>query len=284
MPGGGPYLSAVSSGYFATVGTRLLRGRLFTPEEGAGTEQVVLVNETMANILWPGEEALEKCVRIESMQTECARVVGVVEDSKRRSLHDAPALQSYVPLGQEESICCGTLLFRVRRDGDAAALSQVRSVLQEVAGPSAFLRLTALQEEIDPEVRPWRAGAALFSMFGGLALAVAAFGLYGVVAYTVAQRTHEVGLRMALGARAVQVGGMVLRQGLGLVLLGLGLGLLATLALGRVIEPALFEASPRDPEVLIVVTLTLLGVASLAALVPSLRAAATDPLVALKAD
>jgi predicted permease len=281
-PGGGPYVSAVSRGYFATVGTRLLRGRLFTPNEGAGTEPVVLVNETMASVLWPGEDPLQKCVILDWLQPPCARVVGVVEDSKRSSVHDDPALQWYLPLGQEEGISGSTLLIRASSDDDA--LPEIRAVLQEVAGSSSFLRMTPLAEQLDPEIRPWRAGATLFSMFGALALAVAAFGLYGVVAYNVAQRTREIGLRMALGARAAQVGSMVLRQALSLVLVGLFLGLLLVMVLGRLIEPALFAASPRDPEVMVAVALVLLLVAGSAALVPSLRAAATDPLMALRAE
>jgi predicted permease len=282
MPGGGPYVSAVSNGYFATVGTRLLRGRLFTSDEGAGTEPVVIVNETMASVLWPAEDPLQKCVILEWLNPPCARVVGVVEDSKRSSVHDDPALQWYLPLGQERGISGSTLL--IRASSDDGALVEIRAALQEIAGPSSFLRMTLLAEQLDPEIRPWRAGAALFSIFGALALAVAAFGLYGVIAYTVAQRTREVGLRMALGARAAQVARMVLRQGLRLVLAGLFLGLLIVLALGRLIEPMWFKASPRDPEILAGVVLVLLLVASAAALVPSLRAAATDPLVALKAE
>jgi len=283
MPAGGPYLSAVTSGYFMTVGTRLLRGRGFTPADRADSEPVAIVNETMAGALWPGEDPLNKCLHIGSDDPPCSRVVGVVEDAKRRGLHDEPAMQYFVPLGQERNI--GGIVLLVRPRGDATeARPQVRSALRGLAGPPAFFRITTLQEQIDPEIRPWRMGAALASIFGALALGVAAFGLFSVNAFVATQRTHEMGVRLALGARGWLVGSTMLRHGMALALTGLLVGVAVVAALGGFLERSLFEVSPRDPAVFATVAAVVVVVGAMASLLPALRAARVDPVLSLKSD
>jgi predicted permease len=282
LPGGEPVISAVTPEYFRAVGTKIVSGRAFTPSDGAG-ELVAIVNETMAKTLWPTDDPLQKCVRIRDPEAPCARVVGVVEDVKRRTIQDLPAFQYYVPIGQERGISGSVLLVRPRGEVDGA-IAEIRAALGPIAGPSAYVRITPLAERLDPQIRPWRAGAILLSVLGALALGLAAFGVYGVVAYAVAQRTHEMGIRLALGARAGEVCTMVVREGLLLAMLGVGIGVGAALALARVAEPALFNTSPKDPTVITGAAVILIAAAAVAAIVPALKAARVDPLISLKGE
>lgn len=282
--GGGPYIAAVSPGFFETIGTSLLRGRTFEPGEGAGTEPVAIVNETMARTLWPGEEALGQCLMIGDAEAPpCSRVVGVVEESRRFSLREDAAMQYYVPLGQEQGFGGRNLLIRPRA-ADAAIVPRLRSLLQEIDVEGGYVRIESLRASLDPQVRPWRLGMLLFSVFGVLALIIAAVGMYSVVAYGVAQRTREMGVRMVLGARRADVRGMVLRQGAGVAVGGVCLGMLVAVGAGGAAEALLFDVSPRDPWVLGGVAVLLVGVSLVASWIPALRATRVDPVVALRAD
>jgi predicted permease len=283
FPGGGPYVSAVSSDYFRTVGTRLLRGRVFTVADGASKERVAVVNETMARTLWPGREAIGRCIMMNDQP--CSRVVGIVEDARRFQIaHEEAAMQYYVPLGQETGIGGTTLLIRPV-GAPAPMVETVRRELQRLEPGIGYLAVRTLQEiGVDSQVRPWRLGATMFAVFGGLALLVAAIGLYSLIAYLVAQRTHELGVRMALGARAADIARLVMGRGVGLAAAGVAIGVLLALVLGRFIEPLLFETSPRDAGVFAVVTATLLIFAAVASLVPTRRATRVDPVTALRAE
>jgi predicted permease len=286
LPGGGPYIMAVSPSYFETMTTRILRGRGINEGEGKGTEPIVVVNQTMARTLWPGEDALGKCLIIAGepgKEKACARVVGIAEDVKRDGLRDEPSMQYYVPIGQESSVSGTQLLVRPR--GDAAAfVDELRQQLHAIDPSASFFTISYLQDLLEPELRPWRLGATMFVVFGGLALLIAAIGLYSVVAYTVTQRRTELGVRIALGARGAEIVRMVLRQGVGLVAVGVGLGLVIALASGHLLESLLFEQPARDPAVFAGVALTLLLVAVLATWIPALRAGKTSPLEALRTE
>jgi len=284
LPGGGPYVTVVSHDYFATVGTALVRGRVFTPADRAGTERVVIVNEAMAQALWPAREALGRCLVIFSESTPCARVVGVVRTAHRWRLQEPPAMQYYIPLGQEVGIGGWQLLVRPRGDHPERAVELVRRELWGIQPdlPYAYVRL--MQERLDGQVRPWRLGASLFSLFGLLALLVTAVGLYSVIAYLVEQRNREFAVRIALGARPGDVFGQTLRRGLAPALLGLPVGLAIALVAGRFVQPLLFQTSTRDVRILGLVALVLLLVSALAALVPAVRATRVDPVVALQAE
>ena len=283
LPGRGPYVSAVSSDYFRTVGTRLLRGRVFTPADGPSRERVAIVNETMARTLWPGRDAIGRCIVIDAQP--CSRIVGVVEDARRFQVtHEDAAMQYYIPLGQENGIG-GTMLL-IRPTGSTAAMAEtVRRAVQGLEPGIGYLAIHTLQEAgVDPQIRPWRLGATMFAVFGGLALLVAAIGLYSLIAYLVAQRTHELGVRMALGARAADIARMVMGRGVGAAATGVAIGVVLAVALGRLVQPLLFRISPRDPAVLFVVAATLLACAVLASLVPTWRAMRVDPVTALRAE
>jgi hypothetical protein len=273
-------VSAVGPDYFQTVGTDLVLGRVFSEGEGAGTERIAIVNESMARALWPGERALDKCLVI--AERPCSRVVGVVEDARRFQLQEAPAMQFYVPIGQAAAISGITLLVRPSPSTPAGA-AVLRHELFALDPTLAYVDVTSLRDRIDPQVRPWRLGAALFVCFGALAFLIAAVGLYSIIAYTTEQRTHEMGVRIALGARRrdmfrLIVGGAVTMTGV-----GIGAGVLVALAAGPRLEPMLFDTSPRSPAVFVLVTVMLVASALVASAIPARRATRVDPVVTLRA-
>jgi predicted permease len=282
---GGPYFNAVTPQFFATMGTAIVRGRGFLPTDDSSSGRVAVVSETMARIIWPGQDPLGKCMIVGSDAAPCSTVVGVARDARRESLtDDAPVLQYYVPLAQGQ-VTVGLRVLFVRTRGDPeAALEAVRRQVQSVSPDLPYPTVQYLARQIEAEIRPWKLGATLFGLFGVLALALAALGLYSVVAYSVAQRRHEMGVRVALGARGADVAGLVLRETLVVIGLGLGIGLAAAVAAGGLVEPMLFQVSARDPGVIAVVVGTLLLVAVCASLVPARRAARVSPAEVLKAE
>ena len=286
LPGGGPWVSVVTSDYFATVGTRVMRGRGFTPQDHAKSERVVVVNETMAQRLWPGEQALGKCLIM--LGASCSRVVGVVEDARRSALEEPRAMQYYVPLGQESSISGSNILVRPRcgerRRCNVRVADAVRRELFRMDPNLGYIDIEPLARGLEWQIRPWRLGATMFGIFGGLALLVAAVGLYSVIAYGVAQRRHELGVRAALGAQPSSIVWLTLRQGIAAAATGAAIGLAMALAAGPYIEPLLFHVQPHDPIVFAVVGITLLAVAAGATILPALRGARCDPMDALRAE
>lgn len=283
LDGGGPFITAGSSDYFKTVGTDIVRGRGFLPGEGNGTAPVTVVNETMANTLWPGEDPLTKCLIINNTKGACTPVVGVAEDVNRSGLRDKPSMQYYVPYGQEAGISGSDLIVRPR--GDIAAFTPILERELFAVAPSArrFV-IRELSERLDAEKRPWRLGATLFLAFGALALLISAIGLFSVIAYSVAQRRTELGIRLALGAQARGLMALILRQGVTLALTGIALGIILSLAGGRFIEPLLFDTPAHDPVTMAGVAAVLLATTVLACVIPALRARRIDPIEALRAE
>jgi putative ABC transport system permease protein len=285
-PGGGPFMNAVRPGFFATMGTRILRGRDFTEADESSKAPVVIVNETMARVAWPGEDALGKCVRLGSDSAPCAQVVGVSENSRRQDWIEDEIFHLHLPLAQAPDWMGARLLVvRPAAGGRAERLAaDVRRVMQTAGANLPYAEVRPLAELYARELRPWRLGAMMFGAFGVLAVLLAAVGLYGVMALSVAQRTRELGVRIALGARRGDVMRLVVRQGVGVVALGTALGLAAALGGAGRVESLLFRVSPRDPMVFggVAVVLLLVGVA--ASLVPSWRATRVNPSVALRAE
>jgi predicted permease len=282
LKGGGPYVSAVTADYFRTVGTRILRGRSFTTADRAGSAPVAIVSETMAGTLWPNEDPLGECFHVGD-STACAEIVGVAANARRFKLQEDEAMAFYIPFGQEVGIGGTQMLVRPR--GNASrVLGAIRQELMALDPTITFVNAIALQDRVDPQVRPWKLGATMFSLMGVLALIVAAFGLYSVMSYFVTERSHEIGVRVALGARPADVGRLVVGGGLWLAALGtvLGLGLAAIAA--PLVEPLLFRTSPRDPAVFAVVAVTLLGMALLATVLPAVRARHVNPVEAMRAE
>jgi predicted permease len=273
--------NAVSPDYFATMGTRIRRGRGFTDADRKGAALVVVVDETMARTLWPGADPIGRCIRVNSDSVPCTTVVGVAEAVRSGSLGE-PTMMYYLPEAQEYGP--GTGLF-VRTRGLARESSEaVRRELQRLAPGNVYVAARPLQDLVDPEVRPWRLGATMFSAFGAVALLLAAVGLYGVIAFNVAQRSHEVGVRIALGAGTRDILRLVVGDGVRVATVGIALGGVVALAAGRFVAPLLFEVSPRDPLTLSVVVATLLAIAVAASWIPGWRASRVDPSEALRAD
>ena len=283
LGGGGPYVSAVTSDYFATVGTAIVRGRGFAPNDGPTTEPIAVISETGAKVLWPNADALDKCVIIGKDGTACARVVGIARDTHRSSLHEDASVQIYLPFGQEAGFGGTVLLVRPRGDASRFSPALTRS-LMTLAPDALYPAVTSLQQAIDPQLRPWRAGASLFGVFGGIALLVAMVGLYSVLAYTVARRTRDFAIRLALGAHWGHVVRVALARGLGAVGVGLGLGVALALAASRFVQPLLFDTSARNPDVFLLVVGTLAAVATIASVTPALRALGVDTQVLLRTE
>ncbi|MHB1224614.1 MAG: ABC transporter permease [Gemmatimonadaceae bacterium] len=287
LPDGGPYVNAVSADYLATVGTRVLRGRGLTTEDFvSGAPRVVVVNDQMARLYWRGEDPIGACVQVGSDSLPCFTVVGVMEDARRQSIVEEASLQYVVPLRHGLQYMQDRVLFaRLRPDADQAAVAAaVRRSMQELAPDLPYAEVFRMSELLDDEVRPWRLGATMFGAFGLLALVLAAVGTYGVISYGVAQRTRELGVRIALGAVTRDVLWLVVRQGVLLTAVGAAAGVMLAYAGGPLVSELLYETSPRDPLVYAGVVALLLAVAVAASLVPAWRAARVDPSVALRTE
>jgi predicted permease len=286
LPEGGPYYNGVSPEYFATLGMRLIRGRGFTADDRIGSAPVMVINQEMADFFWPRGEALGQCIKVGADSLPCVQVVGVVATARVNAIQEKPRAMYYVPLGQSGTLGMSRdrMLFLRTRGLPAAVIPQVRTAFLEMAGSLPFANIRTFQSQIDPEIQPWRLGAVMFGLFGGLALLVAALGLYSVMSYAVIQRTREFGIRSALGASGRQIVRSVLRDGLRVVIGGMAAGAAVALVGGRFLAPMLYQTSARDPLVFIVVAGTLLVASIVAVVVPALRATRVDPLTALRSD
>jgi ABC-type antimicrobial peptide transport system permease subunit len=239
-----------------------------------------VVSESMANRLWPNQNALGKCVHVMADST-CTTVVGVAEDVRRQKMTEAE-MHYYLPIDQFHTNEGG--LF-IRTYGPASTRSdEVRRALQALMPGVSYVTVTPMSTIIAGQTQSWRIGAIMFTIFGSLALLLAAIGLYSVIAYNVTQRTHEMGVRVALGAQARNVISLIVREGLSVVLPGVLLGAVVALVAGRWVQPLLFDVSPTDPSVLVTVVATLIAVSVAASWIPAMRAARVDPNEALRAD
>jgi predicted permease len=282
----GPFVTGVTPGYLATMGSRLLEGRMFTDQEAASGERVAVVTRNMARGLWPTESAVGKCFKVNEADGPCWIVVGVVENSYLSQITGDMPWQYFLPFGPpalELEMDPGVFVIRTRGD-PAALLNTVRAELRSVDPAVRFARVQPLQNLIDPQLRPWQLGATMFSLFGVLALLVAMVGLYSVLAFNVARRTRELGIRNAVGASRGQLVGLVIREAVGVTGVGVALGSALALAGSGKLGPLLFETSPRDPLVMGGVVGVLLLVALVAGAVPAWTASRVDPIQALRAE
>jgi putative ABC transport system permease protein len=272
---------SVSAQYFATVGTRILRGRPISTIDRIGMPLVTVVSESMAQRLWPAQDPIGKCMRLRSDTLPCFSVVGVAENIKTSSLGDEPQYQFYV--SAEQTGMTGGLFVRTHAPASTQA-ELVRRSMQAIMPDPAYVRVTPMSEILDPALASWRLGARMFTMFGVLALIVASVGLYSVIAYGVARRTHEIGVRIALGASARRLVAHVVRQGLLIAGVGIVIGAVPAVLSGRWIAPLLFKESPHDPVVFGAVAIVILAVAVVASWAPAVRAAHVNPVEALRSD
>jgi predicted permease len=283
-------LQAGNADYFRTLGTRVVRGRAFAASDDGRAPRVMVVSAGMARALWPGRDPLGRCVRIGADTAPCRTVVGVAEDLHMHSLAEPREYSYYVPVAQYDDSVTGMLLVRVgcpsrTRGCDAASHAEsVRRGLQRAMPGNAYVSVRPLREMVAATTRSWRVGATMFVALGALALTLAGVGLYSVIAYGVAQRRREIGVRVALGASRAHVLGLVARGPVRLVAAGVALGALIALVAARGMAALLFQVSPADPLVYATVALVLVAVSLVAAAVPARAASRVEPTIALRAD
>ena len=271
--------SNVGPGYFEALGIRLVKGRGFTARDDSSAPPVLVVNRRFAERYWPGQEALGRTVRTAGRDHT---VIGVVPTGRYQSLGEDPTPFMYAPQAQHWS---SFMTVFVRTAGDPSAIAG--ALRTEVASLDPNLPLAnarTMNSHLGIALLPARLVGGVLGVFGLLALGLASVGIYGVVAYSVAQRTREIGIRMALGAAASDAVLLVMRQGLAPVLLGTALGMAGALAASRLIRGVLYGGSGLDPVTFAAVPLALIGVAMLATWIPARRAAGVDPTLALRQE
>ena len=289
----GPIVNLVTSNFFRVAGLDIRDGRGFTQWDRAGTQRVAVVNTTFARIVWPGRDAVGRCLFVGREATDCTTVVGVVEAALEFGLQDTHRIPHYyLPLDQasEETATAvrlsreRSLVVRTRGDPDRM-VPPVRAALAELFPNLPADRVRSLPAVFAPRIRTWTIGTGLFAAAALPALLLAAIGLYAVIAFGVRQRELEFGIRRALGARASDLLRMVLARGLALSVVGVAGGALAALWAGRFVAPLLFDSrSPHDPLALTAAALVLVTAALAASFLPARRAALADPRQALQAE
>ncbi len=272
-----------SSGYFAAIGTAVLRGRPFLDSDTSRSPQVVIVNQSMAKKLWPGKDPLGQQVAVANGDYPLMTIVGIVQNVKHLSLREEPGPEMYVPFTQKPFPSMRMMQFVVRSSADPKPLaSSAQAAIRSLDSGLPVGKVTTLQAIVDASVAGQRFSMILLGSFAVLSLLLASSGLYGVISYWVTQRTREIGVRMVLGATRGTVLGMVVRQGLRVALAGIVIGLASAIGLTRFMASFLYGVRATDAPTFAIVALILLLVATFACYVPALRAARVDPNIALR--
>ena len=271
----------VTPGHFETMRIPLISGRDFTDFDREKTTRVAIINEAMAKAIWPGQEPLGKRFAIVK-EPELLQVIGVVGTTVVGQIGEDPQPTAYLPMRQQYSPFA-TLVVRTNSNPEPL-IGAVRTQVQQIDKNLAFTNAQTVQQILGQGLWAARMGAALLGLFGALALILASIGIYGVLAYSVAQRTSEIGLRMALGAQPRQVLGLVLRQGMLLAVIGAAVGIVVALPVARMAAGLLYGVSATDPLTYAGITLLLMAVALLACYLPARRATRIDPLIALRVE
>jgi putative ABC transport system permease protein len=284
-PGQGPSadIARVASDYFKTMGVRVLQGRAFDERDRTGSSPVCMVDELFVKTHLPGEDPLGKRVKfgpLSDTSNPWMEIVGVVAHVKNYGVDESSRSELYLPYLQNS---VGSLTLVVRSDSDPTSLSTgLRQAVRGIDPELPVFAVRTLESLVSDRTAQRRLAVLLISVFAGVALLLAAVGIYGVMSYSVSQRTQEIGIRMALGAEQNQILKMVLRHGSLMALLGTAIGLVSAFALARLITTMLFQTSAADPPTFSVVPLLLLAVALLACYIPARRAMRVDPMVALR--
>jgi putative ABC transport system permease protein len=272
-------LDEVTPGHFDTMRIPFLGGRDFTDFDRENTTPVVVINQAMANLLWPGQEALGKRFAV-VQEPNLLQVIGVVGTTVVGQIGEDPQPIAYFPMRQRYSPFATVV---VRTTGNPEALlGTVRTQVQQIDRNLAFTNGQTVQQLLGQGLWPARMGAALLGLFGALALILASIGIYGVLAYSVAQRTREIGVRMALGAKPLDVTRMILGRGMRLSAIGLLAGAALAAGLGALLRSLLFGVTLAAPGIYAGTAAALVLVALLACVIPAQRAARVDPAVALR--
>jgi putative ABC transport system permease protein len=267
----------VNQDYLRSMRIPLLRGRGFGEQEVRQSAKVVLISEALANGVFPNEEPLGKRLLFDRTPFE---IIGVVGDIRHRTLEAAPFATMYLP-----TLDTGSMNLTIRAAGDPMSLAAaVRREARAIDPDQPLAAVRTMEQVLSESVAAPRYRTWLLGLFAAVALALSGVGIYGVISYTVAQRTHEIGVRLALGAQTADVLKLVIGQGIKLALAGALLGLGGALALTRLVSALLFGVSARDPLTFAVIALTLMVVALLACWIPARRATKVDPMVALRCE
>lgn len=275
------FYNQVSAGFFAASGTKILRGRDFGT---SSAERTALINKTMADSLWPNAEPLGKCLRFDTATAPCYTIIGVTQTALSLGLMDKPEPHVYVPLANPPTMgIVRDVVLRLDPKRMTTSLATIKDMLK-AEFPGATVSTNTLAASMEPEYRPWQLGATLFTLFGVLAAIVAGIGVYSSVSYAVSQRTHEFGVRVALGATWKRIVREVVSGGLRTVFVGVVAGVLLALASGRLIASLMYGVSPYDPLSMLIASALLIGAATLACLMPAWRAGRSDPVSALRSD
>jgi len=276
-------IGLVSEGYFRTMGIPLREGRAFVESDEAESPKVVIVNETLARRLFPGESPVGKRVKTPVSGKEPATVVGVVGDVRHRGLDKDVSPEVYAPYRQNP--LSSSMSFAIRSRTEPASLANAsRSEILKIDPGQPVYDVMAMEERLSKSVASRRFNLALLSVFALVALALASIGVYGVIASAVSQRTHEIGIRVALGALKGDVLGMIIRQGMALVGVGVLIGLIGAFALTRVMRNMLYSIGATDPVTFVAVTVILVGIALLACYIPARRATRIEPVIAIRRE
>jgi putative ABC transport system permease protein len=269
--------------YLPTLGIPLLAGRNFTGQDRMDTPAVILVSESFANKVWPGESAVGKQLMLDYTRGKYAyEVVGVTRDIRYYGLKSKPQPEVFIPHAQNAYLPMNVV---VRTAADPAELvSAVRQVARGLDPAQPVSQVNTMERLIQRSIAPDRFALALLGLLALLALLLANVGIYGVLSYTVAARTHEIGVRLALGATSRDVLRLALGQGIRLTLMGIAIGFLSAYAITRLMQPLLFGVSATDPLTFIGGAFLLVLVAWFACYLPARRATKVDPLVALRSD
>jgi putative ABC transport system permease protein len=278
-------IRVASAGFAEALGIPLRRGRFISEQDRAGSQEVVVVDDEMVRRYWPDTDPIGKRIFFGGPGGQPVRyieVVGVVAHTKHDGLDEEDRVQVYLPLHQRGP---GFMSIVVRTDVDPHSVTQaIRQAVRSVDRDQPLSQIRTMDELLDQSVGQRRLAMLLLGLFAGIALLLASIGIYGVMSYSVTQRAHELGIRMALGAARANVLRLVMRQGMTLVIIGLVLGTLGALGVTRLLESQLFGVDPADPVTFSLVAIVLGSVALVATLIPALRATRLDPLVALRAE
>jgi putative ABC transport system permease protein len=267
----------VNRQYFGALRIPFLRGRNFTEQEARQSAKVVIISELLANQVFPNEEPIGKRL-ILAMGNQVFEIIGIVGDIRHRALESQPAPAMYLPTYETP-----WMNLVIRTKGDPTSLSAaVRKEVQGIDPDQPVADVRTMEQWLDTAVAAPRYRTALLGLFALVALVLASTGIYGVMSYSVTQRTHEIGVRMALGAQQIDVLKLVVRQGMTLVVVGVGVGLVGAIALTRVMSTLLFGVTAKDPLTFVAVAALLTLVAFVACYLPARRATKVDPLVALR--
>jgi putative ABC transport system permease protein len=280
-----------STGYMRTLHIPILRGRDFSDADVAGQQPVILISESMARQFWPGEDAIGKRLTMTFFPGAVREVVGIVGDVKLDGLTQTrPSAVLYMPMAQVSAPATSgfgsfSMILVVRSATNPSNMvAAVSNAVHEVDGDMPLREILTMDDVVANSISQQRFDMLLLGGFGGLALLLAAIGIYSVLAYSVKRRVPEIGIRLALGAGLRDVLGMVLAESMKPTMLGVAIGIAGALALGQVMSSLIYKVRPKDPATLLVVAVMLVAVAVLASMIPAYRATKVDPVVALRCE